>query len=482
MIDERSSSWKILLPNQSKGSILVCGMDVGVISGLARTWEHLDWCPSNTMLKSMIDIPVELAVNMEIVRPSSIQPNRYDIVILGTDTYGIEAVSVWLKSSGVLVCVGLPVTNSWRQKIITAGFNRIKLYGVLPFRSPRIIYPLEYRRLRIKGLGFHRPGSRKANLGLCLLRILSQFIVIRSLNRGAVLLASRESKPLDSPMLSWLNNRFESDFVDLIVYCGSDSARRKITLLAVGKQGASDLIVKVADTEPGKEAIQQEAYALQALEQTPVSTFTPRLLLSEKWNGYYIQVQSSLGEKKNKQSNRITNYHLQCLVALSTVNRNICRISDTSTWQNLSKLLDSRNSSLPEVIFKLAKEVTSMSFSHQEVLTHWVHGDFSPWNMNINKGGLSLWDWEDSQKDGLAFFDIFHFIIRQAVLVGPWPGGLNLLNLVFSACNNFIKKAKLPEFTDYMSPLKVWIVHEYITNSSYRLIEVAADLVENERG
>ncbi|VAX22185.1 hypothetical protein MNBD_NITROSPINAE02-1485 [hydrothermal vent metagenome] len=46
-----------------------------------------------------------------------------------------------------------------------------------------------------------------------------------------------------------------------------------------------------------------------------------------------------------------------------------------------------------------------------------IHGDFVPWNMHSTKdGGYVILDWEDSVPEGPPFYDLFHFLFKQAAI------------------------------------------------------------------
>ncbi len=46
-----------------------------------------------------------------------------------------------------------------------------------------------------------------------------------------------------------------------------------------------------------------------------------------------------------------------------------------------------------------------------------IHGDFVPWNMySTRDGGYVILDWEDSTPEGSPFYDLFHFLYKQAAI------------------------------------------------------------------
>lgn len=472
-MDERGVSWKILLSSRSEDKVLVCGLGAGEIAGLARTWPRLDWCKSDAVKAPLSNVPAELFAGIRFVVPSDFRSNCYDVVILGNNAYQPATIFSLLKANGVLVCVGFAGCKYLRKQLFAVGFSVIQQYGVLPAHKPRIIYPLGSRRLRRKGLGLHCPGSLRGRFGLGLIRLLNFTGVISPLSRGALTLAWRGRDMGNESLRRWLENQLQQEIVDLVIYCGSDSARRKLTLLGVGRKDEADLIIKVADSAIGKEAIQQETVALQVLTEERVSIKFPRVLLAQQWEGYFIQVQTSLEKSGHGQCQRLLNEHLRALASLAGVSHCNCRMVDTRDWQMLVEVLATTRETLPGKIAILAKEVESTFFSTVDVITTRVHGDFTPWNIDVTANILTVWDWEDSRGDGLIFMDIFHFIVRQAVLVGPWPGALAVVRRINVASQKFIYFAEWSPHIDYVPYLKIWLLQEYINKSDYRLLELA---------
>ncbi|MBA2724811.1 MAG: phosphotransferase [Actinobacteria bacterium] len=47
-----------------------------------------------------------------------------------------------------------------------------------------------------------------------------------------------------------------------------------------------------------------------------------------------------------------------------------------------------------------------------------THGDFAPWNLLKAKDDWVLLDWESATPEGEPFWDVFHFIVQGAALLG----------------------------------------------------------------
>lgn len=475
MLDERAVSWKILLPFQEDGRALVCGLEIDEIAGLARSCSSIDWLPSGAIPPSLSTLPSVIAGKVEIINREGLTRREYDLVVLGASDQPLSSCVQGLKKNGVLVCVGFLGCRHKLKSLQHLGFQNIQQYGVLPTNRPRIIYPLQTKRLRGKGLTLHSPGSSKARYALHVIKLMSNWGISAPLCKGSVIIARRTHIPVKNNLQQWLQDRLQQDIVDLVVYCGSDSARRKMTLLAVGEDGKNDYIVKVADSTGGSNAIECETLALKALASSNVSGSIPQLLFTDHWNGYQVQVQTALPKPKD-QLHTLTDTHLTFLAELTRLDSYCMALAETTIWRNTVKHIERTESVFPSAIAHLATEVVSQKFKQTNVYCHRIHGDFTPWNTSITDKSLMVWDWEDSEAKGLVFFDLCQFIIRQAVLVGPWPGATVLLRQLQHACTSLCTAGHIPAETNYIPTLKIWILAEYLNTANHQLLELATSL------
>jgi Ser/Thr protein kinase RdoA (MazF antagonist) len=49
-----------------------------------------------------------------------------------------------------------------------------------------------------------------------------------------------------------------------------------------------------------------------------------------------------------------------------------------------------------------------------------VHGDFAPWNLRLNHGRISAFDWEYAELDGLPLIDEAHYTLQLGYLLHNW--------------------------------------------------------------
>ncbi len=475
MLDERSASWKVLLSYQPEHRVLALELNVLQVASLARSLGRIFWnIPKDTKLE-LRNIPTDIINRITVVNKDETKNHTYNIIIAGgTEAPSLEEFANLLVEDGTLVCIGFMGLKLGKPKLLSMGFNSIDMYGALPLNQPRIFYPLADRRLRHLGLGFHKPGSMKAKFGVQTARILNNLGIKFPLEKGAVTLARRR-KSIEGTLLEWLGKKLDQDLVDLVIYCGSDSERRKITALAIDEDG-TDCIVKIADTLKGSAAIAQETAVLLAISESDLPAIFPEIILEEKWNNYSIQVQTNVSIMGARQVPQLTDTHLKLLAALSNINRQGCKLAATQLWQETIVSLSKGSGRLPWSLTILANEVSTSSYGEEKIICHSTHGDFAPWNIDILNGKIAIWDWEDSLESGLIYSDIFHFIVRQAILIGPWPGSQRIINRIATASQRLSTLTHTPDALDPLNLLKFWVVREYLKKPSEHLEEIASEL------
>ena len=361
------------------------------------------------------------------------------------------------------------------------GYDIKRQYSGLPFSQPRLYVPLRPRRYRRLGLRFHSPGSTRGKMGLALARALSGIGMTSHLQRHTISFLAREGSYLRKGTLAqWLAAEIQQGIDDMVIYTGSDSPRHKVTALAIGCNRASDVIIKVAETEQGADAITAESEALRALAVSPLRTHVPELVFEGVFYCYTVQVQSKLDATGRCQNGHFTSGHLNFLADLSKLNRTRRRLGDVRAWQKIKLAVEDADvTDLPEAIREHLQFVLSRDVADKAVITHTTHGDFAPWNIVAEKDKLSVFDWEDSQRNDLPFLDCFHFLYRQAALVGPWAGGQKLVRDMLCRASALAATAGVPG--DLICPiLRLWVTLEFLDRPCSRIVEVATHVKTSE--
>jgi thiamine kinase-like enzyme len=99
------------------------------------------------------------------------------------------------------------------------------------------------------------------------------------------------------------------------------------------------------------------------------------------------------------------------------------------------------------------------------LITCLSHGDFTPWNMIIEKGEYRLIDWEMAEERPLGY-DIFTYTLRQKMLTEQ----LSPTEIVKSHADDYSKYFAEWNITDY-TPYLQWYAKE-LSNKYNKLMEL----------
>lgn len=90
-------------------------------------------------------------------------------------------------------------------------------------------------------------------------------------------------------------------------------------------------------------------------------------------------------------------------------------------WQKASKCLGAIRSAndnrIPYSILSKLDILSKQLCNENEIAFNKAHGDFTSWNIFYSKDHLHIIDWEMFNRDMPAFYDAFHFIYQQSILV-----------------------------------------------------------------
>ena len=446
--DERSISWKVLLPVAEESRMLAMGLTPEELAGLSRSYRHIDVLPGK---------------------------QKYDIVVIGEEI--VDAVQIrrclsCLSDGGTLAVVG---PGYARCQVRRSGLACAGEYAALPSKQPRLFVPLASRKTREAGLSFHSPGSLRSKLWLRVAKSLSSAGVAAHLCRDTVSIWTASGRPSNAPSIRrWISEKAGWDVDEIVVYAGSDSPNRKITVLAMSSDCSRKIIARIADTDLARVAIMQESAALRVLAQSPLAGSVPALTAEGKCGSYFIQLQSCL-PKVHGQCRTLSNAHIDFLSALSRIGRERVPLHKIAAWSVVSKIANSpKPRELPGAIRHAISSLISIGAAERIVDCHMTHGDFAPWNVTCQNNSLFVYDWEDSNLAGFPFHDVFHFIYRQASLVGPWPGPAAILKMMRDAAASLARTEDIR--CDVGLSLAVWCIREYCSKPDHRLVDLATEL------
>ncbi|MBN1918073.1 MAG: hypothetical protein JW889_09205 [Verrucomicrobia bacterium] len=481
MLDERSASWKLLVPTRRRERLLAVGLDAGGTASLARWWQEVAWVPPSPEAARMLESPTcdsgEHLPRVRTITRVGGNGTGYDTIVVGAwpngDLLNPALIASLLTPDGALVSLGFAGSRLTTSGLKRLGFQSVRRYAALPSDRPRLYFSTASRAVRAKGLGFHAPGSRQARW---LVRAAQRFSALglrQHLHRGAVLVASRDDDAhVRDDLAVWLSQQLDLPLRDLVIYAGSDSPARKLTVLATADNGDADVVAKLADTQTGVAALRREATALAALGGTPAASCAPAVLLEGTWCDCTVHVQSCVPSNALRQKPKLNDALVWFLVHLSHIGRVTMAAEKTAAWQRIEQhLLNTNGDNVPPAVARLTRQLTRLEEAERRVVCHRTHGDFTPWNIKWCDDQPFVIDWEESEPAGLELSDACRFLFRQASLVGPWPGGHAMLRRLRTTCNESARRAGLP-IAGIGTALRLWMLDEYLAQPSAHILDL----------
>lgn len=245
------------------------------------------------------------------------------------------------------------------------------------------------------------------------------------------------------------------------IFTGTKGPNRK--LLIYGKtQNGKSTFVKWAIGENAPELLEQEKTTLNYLYTLNLAnTNFPEVVSSSEKT---LQL-SDVGTARRASS--LTSTHLAALRELYVKTQKTLPLSDSSflleikeNLQNSNQIKDSR---IPSAMRrKLQWTLESVNAENQTTVA-FAHGDFTPWNCFLSEGSLGLYDLELGKQEMPKYFDAFHFVIQNSILVDRKP---------WSQIIQEIKKTILPTlFDNNVSEMEHYLQLYLLSNiSKYLLI------------
>lgn len=437
--------WKILLPHPSFDGILTHEIEQEVLDGLKHCYDIVDATPR---------------------RP------QYHMLVTGSNH---RKEQIWLplldriRKDGYFVFTG---RYPGKRLLRKAGLTVMSRYAGLPAHRPRLFIPLQSAQGTNRGLLFHVPGSRKLRFTWSIVRFLARLGIQKPLHHYTITLCSRNRctrQPND--LIAFLSKCLGYPIGDLVLYGGSDTPQRKTTVLALATDDGQDVVVKIADTDMAKKALKQETDALRKLADSPLTGQVPKLLFEDHWREYTLQVQQKCPLPSRRQIPTLTPIHTAFLVKLTEQGKQTIPIAQTSVWKQIQDAFDNRNGPVSLSVQQLLTRVLSDGFAHSPVICHRIHGDFAPWNIRLHREKIMVYDWEDSEPKGVAFTDTFHFLFRQAWLVGPWPGADAMIRKMRATAELLAEKAEIDRIMiDRALPL--WALAQFLHAPSNPIVQI----------
>jgi hypothetical protein len=299
-----------------------------------------------------------------------------------------------------------------------SGHDCTHTFSVMPsIKTPRWILPLGNSQATLRGFQIYTPYAPVARI----LKTLACLGIRAGWNRwggGRVLVASRGPLPLEALVREVTGER-EPQFA---MSLGVGGKFRKLTVQVMRPNGEILGYVKLPLTGAATQRVRHEAAVLERLcDFAPLRPRIPKVLYAGEWADGFLLFQSTGPQRPGPKA--FGNLHEEFLRTLWGVHEikkpGSVLVEEVSTrWQKLALLLDIGLRTLGErALDRAYRELDGLT-----IPCGISHGDFCPWNTRVENGRLFLFDWESAAWGAPISWDVFHFYLKVASLLGIEKG------------------------------------------------------------
>ncbi|MCC5916112.1 MAG: hypothetical protein JJU02_02170 [Cryomorphaceae bacterium] len=197
------------------------------------------------------------------------------------------------------------------------------------------------------------------------------------------------------------------------LFTGTTGPNQKYVLY---KANAIPSFAKISISEKSTGLINREVENLSILDQLSIRTFTYPKVLATGNHGAEL----STSNDHTLRHKALMVEHVQAIDEMATKSAREMTGQEFAELHQIPQRLEAlknRNFKIPAGIIKKLELLTE-SIKTNRIITHFAHGDFTPWNMYVGKNrSLFVYDWELASDNYPKAFDFFHFGIQKGVLM-----------------------------------------------------------------
>jgi len=310
--------------------------------------------------------------------------------------------------------VSVAPSNRAKRRLTHLGYTRQHSFVFFnQERRPFLLLPADSPELFLAGLRIYVPHKARGKVLKALASMLPwvggpRWLPIR------LTIASREALPLEALVTELTGERLPI-FAWLINSRGHSS---KINLQVMRPDGGILGYIKLSLNKTASQCVRHEASVLSQLwNYLELRPCIPRVLYQGCWLDGYLLFVSALSGKPGPLA--YTSSHASFLRTLSAI-RPVERpggllVKETrERWEQSPLFLGPDRMEIGQRVLEKANQL----LEGQSVPCGVIHGDFVPENTKMMNDRLLVFDWERSAADGPIGWDIFHFQLEVAYLLG----------------------------------------------------------------
>jgi hypothetical protein len=209
---------------------------------------------------------------------------------------------------------------------------------------------------------------------------------------------------------------FHTQHLEFSIFCGTPSNHQKITIQI--SQGKNILgYCKISDREEIKHLFSHEAKLLDTLKAKGIKQIPECLYWDSLTENIEIFIQSTVKTNQSNVLHKWNSLHWDFLTDLKQKTEQVLLFEQTDFFKSINVLLqnqvylsDQEKNIIVPAIDKVLKH-----YQGQTIHFSAYHGDFTPWNMFLEKDNLFVFDFEYAQLTYPPYLDWFHFFTQCCI-------------------------------------------------------------------
>lgn len=290
------------------------------------------------------------------------------------------------------------------EKFIRFG-NSDGKYWIMPVRSMRT------------AMNLYQPSGIKGKMLKDLLPLLHRLPPVRKAIHAEHMRCS-----LKEELHTLLCKVFEVNEIEFSIFEGTPSVHRKITMqLSCGSRILG--YCKLSESNDIKELFIKESEMLKWLKEKGVTDIPQALFCGTLGNGVHLFVQSTAKTASSTIIHKWGKLHKDFLDQLHCKTKQKVLFENSDYYKTLLALeehIEWLPDNVDPVVITKATAIARERFGGREVEFSAYHGDFTPWNMFVEKNRLFVFDFEYAAKSYPRNLDRYHFFTQTAVFERKW--------------------------------------------------------------
>ncbi len=227
---------------------------------------------------------------------------------------------------------------------------------------------------------------------------------------------------LNKELEKLLCDLFGTEELEFSIFEGTPSVHKKVTMqLSNGKKILG--YCKLSESDNIKELFDKESKMLSWLEEREINGIPRILYCGTLSNGMHVFVQSTAKTASSAVIHEWNKLHEDFLSQLHEKSKQLIQFEESDLYKSiiaLEKHFDWLPDNIDEGIILKAISDIKKRYCGCEVEFSAYHGDFTPWNMFVEKKELFVFDFEYAGMSYPAGLDRYHFFTQTAIFERNW--------------------------------------------------------------